>query len=37
MSKTEKTAYDFAFESLKGEPMPLSAFAGRRSSSDSSR
>ena len=27
--KTEETAYDFAFTSLKGEPMPLSDFAGR--------
>ena len=25
----ETTAYDFAFTSLKGEPMPLSDFAGR--------
>ena len=29
MSDREKTAYDFSFTSLKGEPMPLSDFAGR--------
>ena len=28
-NKSDKTAYDFTFESLNGKPMPLSEFAGR--------
>ncbi len=28
MSETDQTAYDFIFESLRGEPMPLADFKG---------